>query len=83
MTSGETIIRKHADQVLWIMIRELIEHHADLVTLAVDRYNGTGAREHGDSITRKTPTELRTDRFEEHADAFVYGAHELEHQRRE
>lgn len=72
--NAELVIREHADAILWQLVTELVEHYDAIVELAVTRATTIGIAEYGNSSFSKTPKELRTDRFEEHADAVFYAA---------
>jgi hypothetical protein len=61
------------------MIAEIHAHWNDIVTLAIERATGPGAREYGDASFHKPPHVLRQERFEEYADALFYFQTEQKH----
>jgi hypothetical protein len=75
VNDAERVIRQHAQSVMWQMIVELIEHFDDITQLAITRSGpgSIGEAEYGDASFHKPPTKLRTERFEEYADAVFYG----------
>lgn len=83
MTEAERVIRQHADAVLWTMLRELLEQFDEITQLAVERADTLGFAEYGDASFHKSPECLRTDRFEEYADALFYGSVERDITQRE
>jgi hypothetical protein len=51
---------------------EIHAHWQEIVDLAIERAEGAGQREYGDTIFEKPHSMLRRERFEEYADALVY-----------
>lgn len=81
MTDAERVIRAHAHDVAWTIITDMLAHFDEIVALSIERSGpgSIGETEYpGDPSFRKTPTQLRTERFQEHADAIFYGSVERE-----
>ena len=78
MTEAERVIRENADRIKYRIIAEILEHHDEIVELAVERADTIGIAEYEDKSFLKSATELRTERFEEHADAYFYCGVEID-----
>jgi len=78
MTEAERVIRENAERIKYRLIAEILEHHDELVELAVERADTIGILEYEDRSFRKSPAELFVDRKEEYADAYFYCGVELD-----
>ena len=74
MNEAERVIRANADRIRDRIIAEIIEHHHQIIELAVQRSGpgSIGEIEYGDASFHKPPETLRRERFEEYSDAYFY-----------
>lgn len=74
MTDLAALIRANSHLARLQMVAEIHAYWDEIEALAIERSGpgSVGEKEHGNSILHKTPSMLRTDRFQEYADALVY-----------